>query len=323
MRRTDLINKLSAVLVVLFTPFHKDGEIDVEGLKQNISFLLEKSKKYSENLVFIVGGSLSEFYSLSEDERKLLIKTVVDEAGGKVPIIAGTGHSGTKPAIELSKYAEDVGADGVMVVLPYYFTPEKDGMYNHYKAIADAINIGIIIYNNPEATKAQIDPDLMSRMVNIENIIGLKENSTDLLFIRKMMKYDGKIRVIIGKGEFWYTTAIPFGCKAFVSSMANFYPEFSLELLKLGKKGDVKAAWKLIEEKYLPLQEFTEKVARRRVTTSIMPLQLTRSYVYVAVRKAIMNIVGLHGGGPRLPLTPLTEEEKKELKEVVEKIGLI
>ena len=324
MEPKELMDSLSAVCVILFTPFNEKDEVDEDGLRQNIRFILEKSKGHTEKLVFIVNGSMSEFYALTEEEQKKVIKIAVDEVGGKVPVIAGTGHSGTKPALRMSKYAEEVGADGVMVVLPYYLTPCTEGMYMHYKTIAEGINIGVILYNNLDATKAHVDPELMSRIAEIPNLVGLKENSTNLAIIRKMMKleYEGKLKVMIGKGEFWYAASIPFGCSSFATCLANFYPEFSLDLLKAGRSGDVETAWKLIEEKFMPLQEFTEKLTKKRVTTSVLPPQLTRSYVYLAVRKAVMPLVGLSGGKTRLPIMPITEEEKQELKMVLERIGL-
>lgn len=326
MEPQELKSELSAVCAVLFTPFDNRKEIDEDGLRQNISFLIEKSKGHTEKLVFIVNGSMSEFYALTEEEQKRIIEITVDEVGNKALVIAGTGHSGTRPALIMSQYAEDAGAEGVMIVTPYYHTPTREGMYQHYKTIAEGVNIGIILYNNLDATKAHVDPQLMSQIADIPNVIALKENSTDLSLIRKMMKLEseGKVRLIVGKGEFWYAASIPFGCSSFVSSIANFYPEFSLDLLKAGKSGNFRRAWRLIEEKYIPLQQFIEKVTKKRKTTSILPPQLTRSYTYLAVRKAVMPLVGLRGSGKtRLPITvSLTEDEIEKLRCVLETIGL-
>jgi len=325
MEPSRLMKELSSVCTILFTPFDAHGEIDEDGFRQNISFLVEKSREHKENLVFVPNGSMSEFYALSEEEQKKIIKIAIEEVGDNAPVVAGTGHSGTRQALRMSRYAEDAGADGVMVVLPYYHIPCKEGMYQHFKTIAEGLEIGVIVYNNPDATKAHVDPQLMSRMTDLPNVIGLKENSTNLSMIWKMMKLDneGKIRVIIGKGEFWYTTAIPFGCSGFVSSIANFYPEFSLDLLKAGKERKVQEAWKLVEERFMPLQEFVDRVTKKREVTSILPRQLTNSYTYLAVRKAIMPLVGFSGSGEtRLPILPLNEEEKLDLKKVLENIGL-
>ena len=324
MELEKLKNELSSVCVILFTPFDDEDEIDEDGYRQNISFLIEKSKGHTEKLIFVAGGSLGEFYALTEDELKKIIKIAVDEVGGKAIVIAGTAHSGTKPSLKMSQYAKDVGADGVLVVLPYYHIPSWEGMYQHYKTIASGLDIGVIVYNNPDTTKAYINPELMPRIVDIPNVIGIKENSTNLATIRKIMKLDheGKARVIGGKGEFLYAACIPFGMSGFVSSYANFYPEFSLDLLKVGKMGDVKAAWKLIEEKFMPLQDFVDEVTKKRKSISSAP-QLTSLYAYLAVRKAVMPLIGLSGSGKtRLPIIPITEEEKEKLKDVIEVMGL-
>lgn len=320
-----LREKLSSVFTVLFTPFDKKGEIDEQSLRRNISFLVEKSEQHKENLIFVPNGSMSEFYTLSEDEQKKVIQTTIEEVGDKGIVIAGTGHSGTIQALKMSQFAEDAGAQGVMIVLPYYHIPSKSEMYQHYKTIAEGIDIGVIVYNNIDATKAHIDPKLMLKIAAIPNVIGLKENSTDLAMIRAMMKLDheGKVRVIIGKGEFWYAAAIPFGCMGFVSSIANFYPDFPLDLLHAGKEGKIKEAWELIEQKYIPLQEFTDEVTRKRETTSVMPPQFTSLYMYLAVRKAAMPLVGLGGSGKtRLPIMPINKSEIGKLKNVLEKLGL-
>lgn len=325
MEPSKLREELSAVCTILFTPFDERGEIDEDGFRRNICFLVEKSKQHKENLIFVPNGSMGEFYTLSEEEQKKIIQITIDEVGDKGIVLAGTGHSGTRQALRMSQFAENVGAQGVMIVLPYYHIPSKSGMYQHYKTIAEGINIGVIVYNNLDATKAHIDPELMSKIADIPNIIGLKENSTNLATIHAMMKLDneGKVRLIIGKGEFWYATAIPFGCTAFASSIANFYPEFSLDILDAGKKGNIKEVWKLIQQKYIPLQEFTDKVTRKRETTSVVPSQLTSLYTYLAVRKAAMPLVGLGGSGKtRLPIMSIDKSEIDELKSVLEKIGL-
>lgn len=124
-----------AVVCVQLTPFKGNEDVDYEGLKENNQFLVEKSK--GEPLVLVPAGNTGEKYALTDEEWKKVIKTVVDAANGKVPVIPSASHSGTRPALERAKYAQDVGADGVMVVLPYYHVPEEEGLYLHYKKICD------------------------------------------------------------------------------------------------------------------------------------------------------------------------------------------
>ncbi len=107
-----------------------------------------------------------------------MVKTVVDVAGGKVPVVVGASHAGTKPAIERAKYVEDIGGDGIMIVLPYYHVPEEDGLYLHYKRIYDSVNIGVVIYNNPDVSKIYMKPHILKKLSEeTKNIVAVKENT--------------------------------------------------------------------------------------------------------------------------------------------------
>ncbi len=305
-----------SVLVVQMTPFNDADEVDVEGFRENTRYLVEVSKKGP--LALVPCGSNGEFYAMKEDEIKKVIKVAVEEAGGKVPVIAGTGAAGTRIALELSKYAEDVGADGIQVVLPYYHVPDEEGMYLHYKKIAEAVNIGVMIYNNPSVSKAYIRPALMKKLAEIPNIVGVKENTPFIDVFHQQVKAVGhKIPVVQGRGEWWYVATLPYGAKGFVSGLANFLPEFSLELLKSGCEGEWKKAHELIK-KLEPLDEFISKMREKYgPSTGILQHPYTTSYIYMSIRKAAMDLVGLKGGNMRLPLVNLKEEDKAELSKVL------
>lgn len=312
-----------SVLVVQMTPFTKDEGVDIEGLRENTRYLVEVSKKGP--IVLVPCGSNGEFYAMSEEEIKKVIKVVVEEANGKVPVIAGTGAAGTKVAIELSKYAQDVGADGVQVVLPYYHIPTEEGMYLHFRKIAEAIDVGIMIYNNPSVSKCYIRPPLMKKIVNdLPNMVGIKENTPLIDVFHQQVKAVGsKVPVIQGRGERWYTFTVPLGARGFVSGLANFMPEFSLELLKAGNEGDYNKVFQLIK-KLEPLEEFIAKMTEKYgPSTSVLQPPYTTSYIYMSVRKAAMNILGLKGGYMRLPLVNLKDEDLVELKKILtEEMGL-
>lgn len=311
-----------SVLVVQMTPFTKDDEVDVEGLRENTRYLVEVGK--GGKLALVPCGSNGEFYAMKEDEIKKVIKVVVEEAGGKVPVIAGTGAAGTKIAVELSKYAQDVGADGVQVVLPYYHVPDEEGMYLHYKKIAEALDIGVMIYNNPSVSKVYIRPSLMKRLAEIPNIVGVKENTPFIdMFYQQVKAVGNKIPIVQGRGEWWYVATLPYGARGFVSGLANFMPEFSLELLKAGNEGHWKKAHELIK-KLEPFDEFIAKMREKYgPSTTILQPPYTTSYIYMSVRKAAMNLLGLKGGSMRLPLVNLKDEDIAELKNVLfNKLGL-
>ncbi|MEM2895979.1 MAG: dihydrodipicolinate synthase family protein [Candidatus Bathyarchaeia archaeon] len=321
MEPEKLKKKLRGVFVVVATPFDEKDELDEEGLRYNLKFLVERGM--GKKLSLIVAGSTGEFYALSEEEHRRLIKIAIDEVNGKLTLIAGTGQAGTKKALAMSKYAEDVGADGVIAVLPYYHVPTEEGMYSHFKTIAENIKIGMLVYNNPDTAKTYINPWLMARIAEINNIVGIKENGHDLTTIYWMIKTVGKkIPVLCGLGELWFLVESMFGCPGFISALANYAPEISLQLYESVEKGDFYQARKIVD-RLEPLLEFERRVAvSHGPSTTILPTGFVSSYMWIGVMKEAMNIVGLKGGKPRLPLSSLTKDEKRELESVLEKIGI-
>jgi dihydrodipicolinate synthase/N-acetylneuraminate lyase len=178
MKISELKKAIKGVDVVMTTPFNKDGSVDLGGMRANTQWLLERTK--GKDFIITPMGSTGEFYAMSEEECKSVAKTVVDTVKGQNITFVGAGRAGTQETIKMAKYAESIGADGVQVVLPYYHVPEEDGMYAHYKAVAESVNIGIMIYNNPDVSGSWIKPPLMAKLSKIPNIIALKENNSSI-----------------------------------------------------------------------------------------------------------------------------------------------
>jgi len=317
----ELKQRLNSVVIVMATPFTRSDEVDVEGLRENTRFLVEKCA--GKPAILVPTGSTGEFYTLTDEERRLVIKTVVNEVNGKVPVVAGTAQAGTRSTVLGSRYAQDVGADGVMVVLPYYHVPSETGMYEHYRTVAEALDVGVIIYNNPDTSKVYIKPELMSRLADVLGIIGDKENTSNLMAFYRMMKLvRPKMPVLCGLGEFWFHLEALLGCSGFISMIANYAPDISLELLSAAERKDFKAAQAVIN-RLGPLYDFENKVAAAHgPSTTILPWGMTGSYEWLAIMKEAMNQVGLHGGIPRLPIQPLTGKEREELSKVLGQIGV-
>jgi 4-hydroxy-tetrahydrodipicolinate synthase len=253
-----------------------------------------------------------------------VIKTVVDEANGKVPVLAGTAQAGTKETLKMSKYAEEVGADGVQIVLPHYQLPSEEGMYQHYKTVAEGIGIGIMVYNNPAMTKAWIKPELMVRLSEIENIIADKENANDVVDYYWMQKLvdSSKMKIFCGLGELMFSFEAVYGCPGFVTWIANFAPMVSYELYEAARERDFDKVRRVIH-RLTPLLEFVGKICTAHGPhTGVMSPTYTRGYTYVSVLKECLNLVGLYGGGVRLPLLGLTLSEKEELKKILADLGL-
>ncbi len=322
----ELKKRLKGIVPVQYCPYTKNKELDVEGLKRNTQFLVDFAKSGNKDVVIMTNGSTTEFYANSIEEQRRVIKTAVDTVDGKVPVVAGVSQTDTEGTIEMAKYAEEVGTDCAMVVLPYYHTPTKEGMYRYYKEVANAVNIGIMIYNNPDVSGALIPPDLMARLSKIDNIIAAKDNATNAAdYAFKALTIDPEDMVLInGQGEIHYVGAAAYGLryKGFVTFFANFAPSLSYEVYEAVREENFKKAYEALK-KQLPLWGLLPKFMSRRESISIIPECLRTNYMYMGIGKAAMDLVGLSGGPLRLPMEDLTDEEKQELKEVLGEIGVI
>ncbi len=306
-----------ALVVVQVTPFNKKEEIDFDGLKENTEFLVENRKHGP--LILTPTGSTGEFYVLNDEEWRNVIKTVVDVANGKVPVVVGAGHAGTRAVIERAKYAEDIGADGVMVVLPYYHVPSEEGLYLHYKSIGDAINIGLVIYNNPDVSKIYINPRLLKRIADsVDNLVAIKENTPYVPTLYEHIRTIGdKIPIFQGRGEWWFAATAFLGVNGYVSHYANFMPKFSLEMLKVGLSGDFKKLKELLHE-LEPFIRFISKMQRKYgPSTTILPYPYADNYIEFSVTKSSMDILGLRGGFMCLPLVNIDEADRRELEKIL------
>ena len=305
------------VQVVQPTPFGEGEEVDYEGLRENTSYLVEK--RHYGPMVLTPAGSTGEMYALTDEEWRRVVKAVVDEANGKVPVVPGASHSGTRVAIERSRYAEDVGADGVMVVLPYYHVPDEEGLYQHYKKLADSVEIGIQPYNNPDVSKVYMRPHILRRLVEeTTNIVSVKENTPYIPTLYEHIKLVGdKVPILQGRGDWWFAATAHLGVRGYVSGYANFMPEFCIDLLRAGLNGSLNRLREFME-RLDPYEEFISRMQGKYApSTTILPYPYTGSYIMFSVMKATMDILGLRGGHMRLPLVDLKKEDKMELERVV------
>lgn len=307
MNLEELKEKYVGAQVVMVTPFNEDYSLDLEGLRSNTRFLIKNGVQ-----VLQPSGSTGEFWSLTPEEHKRVIKTVVDEARGRVPVVPGTAHSGTNLTVELSKYAEEVGADGVMIVPPYYQIPTVEGLYEHYRTVAEAINIGIVIYNNPWTSKVTIGPELMSRLAGIPNIVAVKETTADMrLAFRLIMLTGDRLTYSMGSGEILAPYFYMSGAKGHVTGMANFAPQIAVAMYEAAMKKD----WAKVNEIHRKIFPYLDLIAKL--------VEKHKGTMYITVIKEAMRMLGLPGWPPRKPLLPLTDEEREELKRVLKEIGVL
>ena len=317
-----LKKRIKGIFVVQATPCTPNGEVDLEGLKENTRFLVDRMA--GKDLTLVPVGSTGEFYALSDEDRKRVIRTVVEEVDGRVPVLAGTAQAATEETLKMSRYAEEVGTDGVQVVLPYYHVPNEEGMYAHFRTVAEGIGIGVMIYNNPAVSKCWIKPPLMARLSEIENIIADKENTPDVIQFDTMRRTvdPSRMMILCGLGEYMFSFEAACGCPGFVSWIANFAPLMSYELYEAACAVDFVRV-RAIMERMMPLWRFTGEIgAAHGRTTGVLAAPYHGNHLYVSVMKAVMDLLGLCGGAPLLPLTPLTAEEQDRLREILVHMGL-
>ena len=322
MKLDKLKERMNGIFIILLTPFQKNEDIDYAGLRANLQYLLPKIQ--GKDFVLTACGTISEFYTMSEAERKKVLEVVIDEVGGTVPLMAGSACAGTRETVNMCRYAESLGYDGAQVVLPFYATPSEEGMYQHYKSICNAIgpDFGVQIYNNPQVAGCWVKPHLMKRISKIPNVICDKENSTDMLAVRRMCRTldPADMNVVEGMGEVLYSIAYSFGIKGLVSSFANIAPDLSYELYQAGDKGDTAGVRRAMERIDL-FFDFREKVNMKHGPTTA--IAGNRSYIDLSVLKKSQDLLGLAGGKKvRLPITEIDKKDEDELKGILREIGL-
>jgi len=292
--------KLSGVIPAMVTPFTDDGsKVDEERLRRFVSYLIDMGVTG-----LVPCGTTGEFQNLSEDERRTVVEVTIDETNARVPVIAGTGASGTDLAIEKAKHAKDVGADAAIVVTPYYHKPANRGIYEHYRRIAEAVDLPIVLYNIPQATGISLPWQLVEDLVEIPNIAGLKDSSGELRFIMTVLeKIGARLPIMCGHDEV-VLPALAAGCAGIISASSNVFPDHHLNLYRAVQEGRLNEARQI----QVKLQKMSRFMARSGPVAT----------------KAALNMMGIEVGPVRLPLTvggELTYEEKDELRLDLEKIG--
>ena len=325
MKPQELKKNIKGIVHLVMTHFDEEGEVDEKAIRVSVKHVTNALKGI--DAVFLTTGSTAEFYAMTDEECKKVIRTVIEEVNGEFPVITGTARAGTKWTIEMSQYAQDAGADGVMIISPYYNPVTQEGLYRHYKKIAESIDIGIMIYNNPVISKLWIPPDLMSRLSKIKNVVAVKENTADALKYYWMQKaVDPEDMVIIcGIGHLMFPFEVIYGCPGFVTELANFAPHIAIDFYKAGVKRDFDKL-KALSDKIAPYHQFVNKLAQKRgVLPTILSQYMSGSVLpfYQSIIKEAMSLIGLPGGKVREPMENLTSQEKEMLREVLENIDVL
>ncbi|MGM4917652.1 4-hydroxy-tetrahydrodipicolinate synthase [Tardiphaga sp. 813_E8_N1_3] len=232
----------------LVTPF-KDGALDEAGFRALVSWQIAEG---SNGLVPV--GTTGESPTLSHEEHYKVVEWCIDEAKGRVPVIAGAGSNSTKEAVSLAKHAEKAGADAVLVVTPYYNKPTQEGMYQHFKAVNDAIGIPIIIYNIPPRSVVDMSVDTMARLYELKNIAGVKDATADLARVSKQRHAMGPDFIQMSGEDMTALAYMAAGGHGCISVTANVAPKLCAELMSLVLKGDYAGALK-VQDRLTPLHD--------------------------------------------------------------------
>ncbi|PAK44236.1 4-hydroxy-tetrahydrodipicolinate synthase [Bacillus licheniformis] len=281
------------IATAMVTPFDKNENIDFQKLSKLIDYLLNNG---TDSLV--VAGTTGESPTLSEEEKVALIQYSVKEAAGRAPIIAGTGSNNTKASIKLTKKAEEAGADAVMLVTPYYNKPSQEGMYRHFRAIAEETSLPVMLYNVPGRTAASLAPETTIRLAEIPNIIAIKEASVDLDAITKIVAETPEDFAVYSGDDSLTLPALSVGARGIVSVASHIIGPEMQEMIKHYTEGNTAQA-ALIHQKLLPLM--------KGLFAAPNPSPL----------KTALQLKGLDVGSVRLPLTPLNEDERLRLSSLM------
>ncbi|EAR08247.1 4-hydroxy-tetrahydrodipicolinate synthase [Reinekea blandensis] len=290
---------ITGSLVALVTPMNADGSVDWQSLENLIEFHVE-----NDTAAIVIVGTTGESATLDMNEHEAVIKFGVEKSAGRIPVIAGTGGNSTAEAIHLTTAAKRVGADAALIVTPYYNKPSQEGLYQHFRAIAEAVDIPQILYNVPGRTACDLLPETVLRLVDVPNIIGIKEATGDL----------DRARTLIEQ--------VPDDFAVYSGDDAT-----ALELILLGGHGDISVTANVSPKAMASMckaaLEKNEELARR-LNDSLMPLH-TKLFVEanpVPVKWAL-NLMGLIPNGIRLPLVWLDEKHHEAVTKAMMESGIL
>lgn len=295
----ELKERLTGVLPFVPTPFRAgDLALDVDGLRANLRFLIDRGVRSLG-----MCGFAGEFSSLTFDEYSRTIQVAVEEAAGRVLVIAGVGH-GTPTAIQWARQAQTLGADCAMLLPTNIADPPEEGVYQHLKAIAQSVDIGVMLHSMPGSTA--LTPDVIARLADLRNVVAYKDELRDIRLYHDIRSRVGdRLVYVSANGEKMIRYYFMESMGVLATAMGNFDPELIQEVYQLAAARRYPELNQLIGTKLVPWYRLREK---------------DRAYL-IAVTKETMNLLGLHGGVPRLPLWPITVQDRAQLRQILDNLG--
>lgn len=281
------------IIPAMVTPLTADDKINEAALRKLTNHLI----RGGSHGLFAV-GSQGEFWALSADEKQRVWETVVEETDRRVPVYAGTAAVTTREAIALTRLAEQSGVDAVSILTPFFVPISQDELYHHYRAIAESTSLPVLLYGNPARTGIKISPDLLARLAEIDNIVGIKDSSGDLELTAQYIRVTSPdFSVLMGRDTL-ILAALQYGAKGAIAATANVSPALVANIYDCFKAGDLGGA--------------------RHAQEALAPLRLAFTWgTFPVVIKEALDLMGMEGGPARSPVSPMSPEQRQRLKRVL------
>src|SRR5271157_2090742 len=285
-------------MVAIVTPF-KNNQVDEEALRELIEFQIANGTD-----AIVPCGSTGESSTLTHEEHDRVIEITIDAARKRVPVIAGTGSNSTDEALRLTRHAHEAGADGALLVCPYYNRPTQEGLYQHFKIIAESVPIPIVPYNIPSRTGVNLLPETVARLAKISNIVGIKEASGSLKQMQDVISLCGDKFDVLSGDDFFTFPLLAIGGRGVISVVSNIVPAEMAAMVDSFAAGDIKRAQQM-HHKLVPL------IDALFIETNPVPV------------KAALSMMGKIAYDVRLPMYKMSEGNYEKLKGVMKSYGLI
>ncbi len=289
---------ITGSIVAIVTPMHENGSLDLGGLRRLVDFHVQEGTD-----AIVIVGTTGESPTVNVDEHCELIRVTVEQAAGRIPVIAGTGANSTAEAIELTHFAKKAGADAALSVVPYYNKPTQEGLYRHFKAIAEAVDIPVILYNVPGRTVADMSNDTALRLADIPNIVGIKDATGNIERGTDLIARVPEGFAVYSGDDASACALMLLGAQGDISVVANVAPRLMHEMCAAALAGDVAKA-RVLNERLLGLH--------RQLFCEANPIPV----------KWACQQLGLIAGGMRLPLTPLSADCHERVRGAMRQAGL-
>jgi len=290
---------LTGSMVALITPMYENGDVDFDALEKLVNFHIESGTK-----AIVSVGTTGESATLNHDEHIEVMKKTIEYSNGRIPVVAGTGANSTSEAIELTEAAKDINADACLLVTPYYNKPTQEGLYQHYKKIAESVEIDQILYNVPGRTGVDMSVDTVARLANIENIIGVKDATGDLNVAKSLIQKCPESFILLSGDDGTAIDFILMGGHGGISVTANVVPKLLSTAYDLAIRGNLEKA------KEIDL-EISNLHSHLFIESNPIPV------------KWAMHKMGFCENGIRLPLTKLESESRKIIEVDLQNQGLL